>query len=167
MRRRFFIASGVLTLAARWQMVFAGEKAAANGAEWNALGPFLDTLIPGGDAPSASETGVKTAILSNAASDPRRRRLLLRGCRWLDVQALRRGASKFSALTPSLREEVVSIAAASKRRTVPRVFFDQVRKDAFEHYYLQPAVWRWLNYPGPPQPKGFIDAPFPPAAKHG
>ena len=54
-------------------------------------------------------------------------------------------------------------AAAAANNTLPRVFFERTRGDAFFHYYGHPESWRGITYyRGPPQPLGFLDYDQPP-----
>ncbi|MDZ7810314.1 MAG: hypothetical protein U5L11_09370 [Arhodomonas sp.] len=54
--------------------------------------------------------------------------------------------------------------SVSARPTLPRRFFEWSWTEAFTHLYAQPAVWEWLGYSGPPQPRGFPDHHGPPGA---
>jgi hypothetical protein len=133
----------------------AAEDANPSSEDLAALGPYLDTLLPAGDAPAATAVGVLAHVLTKAGGNVQYQRLLHQGCRWLDGQAVRLGAKDFSAGEPAARERIVAEASVLQRGTLPRRFFERTRADAFEHYYAQQSVWVWLGYPGPPQPRGF------------
>ena len=121
------------------------------------LEAYLDTLIPADDTPSATQLGVSEKILSRAATDSDYLRLLKRGCDWLDTQAKESGAAHFAALSEDQRERLIHLAAEGEGGPWVEMFFDQTLADAFSHYYADPRSWRSLDYPGPPQPRGFLD----------
>jgi hypothetical protein len=125
--------------------------------EIETLEAFLDTLIPSDVTPGATELGVSKKIRLLADKDYQYRRLLKNGCAWLDKGALRQNSDTFSSLSPATREDVVKEAAGSGRESLPRIFFERVRSDAFTHYYSRPETWKALGYKGPPQPEGFPD----------
>jgi hypothetical protein len=133
--------------------------------ELHTLAYYLDTLIPADQTPSATTLDVDKKIVAAATLDHRLRRLIKTGCAWLDAQAKDRyGVENFSSLSETQREHVVALAAAEKMDTLPRVFLERLRQDAFFHYYAQPASWSELPYAGPPQPKGHLDFYLPPRA---
>jgi hypothetical protein len=107
----------------------------------SALGPFLDTLLPEDESPSATQLGVH---------------------RWLDQQAMALGAGDFASLQPEQREAIAGRAEQSAPRTLPSAFFRGVRAVAFESYYAHPESWPSLGFAGPPQPRGFMDYAGPP-----
>lgn len=121
------------------------------------LEAFLETLIPSDLTPGALELGVARKILARASADARYRRLVKRGCGWLDGMSKRRGQAGYASLNESQREEVAGGAAAAPAGSVPRIFFEVMRSDAFFHYYANPASWAGLGYKGPPQPDGYRD----------
>ncbi|MEO6696463.1 MAG: gluconate 2-dehydrogenase subunit 3 family protein [Gammaproteobacteria bacterium] len=131
--------------------------------ELHSLAYFLDTLIPADQTPSATALDVDKKIAAAASLDHRLRRLIKTGCAWIDAQAEDHyGVENFSALSETERDHIVALAAAEKMETLPRVFFERLRQDAFSHYYAQPAAWIGLPYAGPPQPKGHLDFYLPP-----
>ena len=133
--------------------------------ELHTLAYYLDTLIPADQTPSATALAVDKKIVAAATLDHRLRRLITTGCAWLDTQAKDHyDVESFSSLSETQRESVVTLAAAEKIDTLPRVFFERLRQDAFFHYYAQPASWSGLAYAGPPQPKGHLDFYLPPRA---
>jgi hypothetical protein len=120
-----------------------------------AFGPFLDTLLPEDESPSATQLGVDTAILESAARIRKLARIIELGCAWLDRQAGIRSVDGFAALDESLRIEIIAAAEQSADRSLPKVFFKSMRQMAFQHYYSDPRSWPALAYTGPPQPHGF------------
>jgi hypothetical protein len=130
----------------------------------SALATYLDTLIPADSTPSASQLGTDQAIVALARRREHLARLVGLGCGWLDQQAVERGAVDFAALPQAEREAVVALAENAPARSMPRAFFAFTHRQAFTHYYAQPASWRGLGFEGPPQPVGFPDFAQPPKA---
>lgn len=120
-----------------------------------AFGPFLDTLLPEDVSPSATQLGVDTAILESAPKIRNLNRLIKLGCAWLDQQAGQQGVEGFAALNEAQRVKIVVVAEQSTDRSLPKIFFQTIRLQAFRHYYSNPASWSALAYAGPPQPVGF------------
>ncbi len=130
-----------------------------------AFAPYMDTLIPADDSPSATDLGVDQEILSRIRNSDYRKGTIMQGCRWLDAAARKLGATDFVALDLAGREAVVTKAAQATRGTPPHEFFRYTRYEAFQRYYANPESWIPLNYRGPPQPLGFSDYTQPPAFK--
>ena len=127
---------------------------------------LVETLLPADKAPGAVDLGVDRQLLERTRRDPRYRRLLERGCRWLDDQAPALGALAFAELEVEDREAVIDRAARAPARTLPRRFFDRVWGDVRTLYYSHPASWPALGYGGPPQPLGFPGHHRPPGDIH-
>jgi Gluconate 2-dehydrogenase subunit 3 len=127
-----------------------------------ALPAFVDTLIPADESPAATALGVDRRLVARAGRSPRYRRVLNAGCAWLDRGAQARAGLDFFNLPPRLREDLTAIAASSAAKSLPRVFFDVVREDAYTLYYADARSWAVLGYGGPPQPDGFRDFADPP-----
>jgi hypothetical protein len=119
---------------------------------------FLDQLIPEDEwSPSASQAGVDAAIIADAQDDKELARVIELGVAWLDAEARKRGAEAFHQMSNKRQMLLVSVAERHRRGTVPRVFFANLRTQAFHHYYADPQTWAALGYAGPPQPRGFMD----------
>lgn len=129
-----------------------------------ALGPYLDTLIPEDQAPSATQLGVDKHLIAISRTNPRFARLIALGCEWLDKQGRERGVEDFAALDETMRETMVAGAEQSPAGSLPRSFFTSTHKMAFRQYYAHPDSWPSLGYAGPPQPFGFLDYAQPPKA---
>jgi hypothetical protein len=87
--------------------------------EQTALNAFLDVLLPrDGVSGSASDLGVPDELREIARLDPRFRRLLALGCRWLDLT----GGPPFGALPIAQQTAVVEWMAQSDWNEVPRRF---------------------------------------------
>jgi hypothetical protein len=85
------------------------------------------------------------------------------GLDWLNKQARAGYGLDFPALDEGGRDAIVRQAAAAGLDSLPRVFFERTRADAFFHYYGRPESWRGMaHYRGPPQPLGFMDYTQPP-----
>ena len=126
---------------------------------------YLDTLVPADETPSATILGVDKQILAKAATLPEYTHLIQQGCRWLDTQAFQYKMRDFPALQERARIAVVEQAAAARPRSLPRVFFEATRSDAFFYYYGHPESWPGLGFQGPPQPHGYLDYTQSPANK--
>jgi hypothetical protein len=131
--------------------------AAINSAERITLESFLDALIPADETPSATQLGVAGKILTQALEDSQYRRLIKKGCGWLDHKARQHGADGFHSLGNREKEKVVAEAADADADSLPGIFFARLRSDAFFHYYAHPSSWKGLGYKGPPQPDGYPD----------
>ncbi len=159
------LASLVVGAAARSRAFAAAvvRPSRSSAAPFGALAPFLDTLIPADQSPSATALAVDRRLLDRAAREPGYRRRLAAGCRRLDRVARRLGAADFAALDDRRREAVVAVFALARPGTPARVFFETTRSDAFFHYYAREEAWTGLGYDGPPQPAGFPDHANPPS----
>lgn len=133
--------------------------------EIGTLEAFLDTLIPADSTPGALELGVAGKILVTAREDAGYRRLIRKGCGWLDGKARGRKADSFFSLDGQGREILVAEAAEHAQGSLPRIFFERMRNDAFSHFYAHPASWKGLRYKGPPQPDGYPDYALGPPAQ--
>jgi hypothetical protein len=135
-------------------------------AELRCLRVWLDTLLPADEfSPAASTLDVDVRVAGKAGDDPGYLKLLHAGCRWLDRQARTRGAQAFEHLDASGREQVVRLSEQSAEKSLPWVFFGRTRDDAFGFYYARSETWGMLGYPGPPQPRGFMDHARPPQSQ--
>ncbi len=130
--------------------------------ETDTLTVYLDSLIPPDMTPGAAQLKVPEMIISKSETSRKYRRLLKKGCSWLDKQAGQFNADKFTALSETDRQKVIMIASEKKRTSLPRIFFEQTRLDAFFYYYGNIESWAGLGYDGPPQPFGFPDYTLPP-----
>lgn len=137
-----------------------------NNGERGTIGAFIETLIPRDETPGALELGVAEKILDTASEDTEYRRLIRKGCGWLDRKAVGWGGSGYLSLGEHEREEVAGESAVAPAGSVPRIFFERVRSDAFFHYYAHPASWPGLGYKGPPQPDGYPDYTSPQSVVH-
>ena len=140
------------------------DERTLDAAQLRCLQTWVDTLMPADEmSPGAIELGVAERVTDKARGKPDYQKLLRVGCQWLDRQAQARGKLAYAELDISGRESIVKVAEHSKAKSLPREFFVYTRDDAFRFYYVQPATWGMRSYPGPPQPRGFMDHTQPPA----
>ena len=127
------------------------------------LRAYVDVLIPADETPSATALDVDKQILVVARGHRNYQRLLDLGLDWLNMQARAKHGRNFPELAEGDREAVVRQAADAPNKTLPRIFFERTRADAFHFYYGRPESWRGIaHYRGPPQPLGFMDYAEPP-----
>ncbi len=130
--------------------------------EERTLSVLLNTLIPSDETPGATELGVDKDIRTKMEKEPSYKKLVREGCNWLNNRAVERGSESFVALNETQRNYFVTLASSGKNNSLERVFFSNIRNDAFFYYYSHPTTWSALRYPGPPQPWGFKDYVNPP-----
>ena len=170
-RRRFLLWSctaGLLSQSRRLLAALVSPGSAysqpLNAAQSRCLQSWIDTLLPADEvSPAASELGVASRVTNKALGNPDYLKLLRAGCHWLDRQARKRSGKAFASLDLTARERVVRLAEQATTESLPRLFFEHTRAQAFLFYYTQPETWGMLDYPGPPQPRGFMDHARPPA----
>jgi hypothetical protein len=127
------------------------------------LAAYVDVLIPADVTPSATALDVDKQLLAVASGQQDYQTLLELGLDWLNRRAREQYGGHFPELDEGSREAVVAQAAAAGYNTLPRVFFERTRADAFFHYYGRPESWPGITgYSGPPQPLGFLDYTRPP-----
>ena len=166
-RRRFFIGSGLGWLLSRVTPSRATAQRSAALADAT-LKAFVDVLIPSDEiAPSASALGVDKQLLTVAKGKRAYQRLLELGLDWLNTQSRSDFGGNFPELNAGKREAIVRQAATAAYTSLPRVFFERTRADAFSFYYSRPESWGGIAYyRGPPQPLGFTDYAKPPRKQH-
>jgi hypothetical protein len=164
-RRQFLVWSSVTGLLGQSRRLLAALsfKPSLNVGYLRCLKAWVDTILPeDADSPTASALGVHFRIADKAVSSPTYHELVKLGCRWLDQQARGHGKELFADLDERSKETLVGQAENSVQESLPWVFFQQTREDAFHFYYAHPESWIMLKYPGPPQPYGFRDYAQPP-----
>ncbi len=166
MRRRNFliVAAAVIptVLAARAAplvLIRGGATIDRNGL--HALAPYLDTLLPAGDSPAATELDIHHYLVEHAAGVRNYLELLSLGCRWLDAQAA--GAKTFVRLDSTAQERIVARLEGAASGTIEHQFFERSLSDTMQFYYAHPRTWPALGFTGPPQPVGFPDYRVAPA----
>lgn len=118
--------------------------------------------MPADETPAATDLNIDRILLKKAETDSRYNKLLQDGCLWLEKMSLIKFKAGFALLEERQRIRVVEIMEQSRNRSLPRVFFERIRLDLFEHYYSQPASWGGLGIDRPPQPYGYPDYHRPP-----
>jgi hypothetical protein len=127
------------------------------------LTAFIDTLLPAhGASPAASELGVARHMLAAASRQEPYARLMQDGCAWLDAAARADGGARFADLDEAVREAIVTAAEQDRSGGAITQFFFNAHRHALELFYSHPKAWPALDYPGPPQPVGFLDHVRPP-----
>ena len=103
------LATGVLAGGGLWLRRFI-RPAPLTSSEVNTLESYLDTLIPADDSSGAVELGVTDSLIQKAAVNKRYKKLIQKGCKWLDSEAQRQEGADFAALTEPQREGVMRVA---------------------------------------------------------
>lgn len=120
--------------------------------EQTSFAAFLDVLLPHDElSGSATDLRVDDKLWEFSESDPRFRRLVQLGCRWLNLT----GGPPFADLTAEQQIAVVEWMSKSDWNRIPRRFYELVRQAAIELYYSEPEAWRGLPIERPPQPLGY------------
>lgn len=163
-RRRFLTASlgAVLLAVSGFLLKSIFRPVGITPGEARTLAAYLDTLIPADATPGAMQLGVHFRMISRAEGDRKYRRLIKKGCHWLDRAAGKYNVQNFPALSEAERFNVVNTVSGEPVNTLPGIFFKQTLRDAFFHYYAREESWTGLGYDGPPQPYGFRDYTSPP-----
>ncbi|ROR29507.1 gluconate 2-dehydrogenase subunit 3 family protein [Inmirania thermothiophila] len=123
------------------------------GAERGVLDAAVDAVVPADEAPGALDLGIAAALAAEAEGDPRLRRLLREGVRWLEREARSVHGRGYAALGEEARTAL--LLAAAGRSGPPRRFFETLRREVLVRYYGDPGVWAAIGYRGPPQPRGY------------
>ena len=170
-RRRFLLLSIAAGLVGQSQRLLAAvvpytfpDSQPLDAEQSLCLQAWTDTLLPADEvSPAASELGVPSRVADKALGNPDYLKLIRVGCRWLNRQARKQGTQTFAELDVPEREGIVRLAEQAAAKSLPHAFFVYTRDDIFQFYYAQPETWVMLDYPGPPQPLGFMDYTRPPA----
>jgi hypothetical protein len=124
---------------------------------FRALAPYLDTLIPEDQTPSATQLGVDRDLLEYVEGKRLLRALLQEGCIYLDKMAQTGGVNSFAELDEDAREDIVRLTDEAPRDRISGFFFNFVRDRAFKIYYAHPQSWVGLGIDSTPQPLGYPD----------
>lgn len=151
-RRRLLTVVGAFFLSRAVDIGEARADSSPTTFEQTSFAAFLDVLLPR-DALSGSATDlhVDDKLWEFSESDPRFRRLVQLGCRWLNLT----GGPPFAELTAEQQIAVVEWMSSSDWNQIPRRFYELVRQAAIELYYSEPAAWGGLPIVRPPQPLGY------------
>jgi hypothetical protein len=158
---KIFIGAGLLSLSG-YILKTVLRPSSITLSETRTLEAYLDTLIPSDKTPGALQLGIPNRIIAKTETDRKYRRLIKKGCHWLDGKAKEYQTENFASLRYPDREKVIATASGKKWSSPPKIFFEQTRSDAFFFYYAEPESWVILGYKGPPQPYGFPDYISPP-----
>lgn len=124
---------------------------------------FLDTLLPPNKSPAASDLSVHHDIIKLSKNVNNYPELLLLGGNWLYNTSMFQFGKPFEKLSLNQKNIIVSVAERAKQGSIPEVYFNRIKTDAFNFYYANPASWKFLGFDGPLQPDGFINATKPPS----
>ena len=170
-RRRFLkaiISGSFLALSSfglwNFQQRFKWPVGSLKTSEIELLAGYLDVLIPPDDTAGAADLQVHIDIAKKAEGEREYRRVIKRGCRWLEREAAKTENTNFLALDENQRILVVARSAEAAPGSIENVFFEQLRSDGFHYYYAHPEIWPSIGFQGPPQPMGYLDYRFPPMA---
>lgn len=134
------------------------SSAASNGKWQQTLKILLDEIIPADEAPSATQLNVHNDILNEAVNIPNYNLMLIEGVSWLNEYSIKViGGNSFEGISASKRIEVITFAFASPLGTLPRVFVDRIRQDAFRLYYQKQLAYSSILSMRPIQPFGYPD----------
>lgn len=148
------------TIAPFW---LAGSNTLAKSAETNnqwhqTLKVLLDEIIPADETPSATQLDVHTDLLKFAGSIPNYNLMLVEGASWLNQYSKEViGGDSFERISNTKRMEVLNVAFASQLGTLPRVFVERIRNDAFRLYYQKQQSYSSILSMRPIQPFGYPD----------
>ena len=142
--------------------VFLPPRLGSSGRE--TLAAVLDTLIPDGDFPGASRTGVLERLVAECEATRQTRRALVEGVKIVETAARQRGAASFSALGDEERAAILRECASAAHGSLSWFFFRTVRDRAMRLHYAHPLAWKAIGLRHPPQPQGYIDYWQPPHA---
>lgn len=140
----------------------------------------LSSLIVPGDerVAGAGSVGVVATIERHIGASAVRRGEYGRGLPAIDAMARQRHQRPFLALTEAEQIALLEALDRASRRQVtrrlgrlgPRLqhairiirspavhLFPVLVRDVIDAYYATPAAWSWLEYDGPPSPRGYSD----------
>ncbi len=123
--------------------------------ERRTLAALLDTFFPADGYPGWREAGIDRRLVAELSAHRRTRRGLVEGLGWLERTARRRYSRSFALLPEARRTAIVAEAADHPPGSLPRYFYRIVRDRALALYCAQPAFWRRVGMPHPPQPDGY------------
>lgn len=124
-----------------------------------ALAPMLDRLIPpsaDGVLPGAGELGIAADVVEALGRVPGMQEMVVASLAVLDRLASRRGAARFTALSPAAQQDVLDELSSSADAFPPFLMLY-----TFGCYYKHPRVLGHYGLPArPPHPEGFDIEPF-------
>ena len=124
-----------------------------------ALAPVLDRYIPpsaDGTLPGAGELGIAGDVDATLARVPSMHATVMASLAALDRVAERRGAARFTALSPAAQQEALDELSCSADAFPPLLMLY-----TFGCYYKHPRVLAHYGLPArPPHPTGYAMPPF-------
>ena len=123
-----------------------------------ALAPMLDRLIPpsvDGGLPGAGELGIAADVEATLRRVPAMLEMIVASLAALDRLAGRRGAARFTALSPAMRQDALDELSCGAE-----AFPSMLMLYTFGCYYKHPRVLAHYGLPArPPHPEGYDVAP--------
>jgi hypothetical protein len=134
-------------------------KSVGNSYQWyQTLKALLDEIIPADETPSATQLNVHNDILSYGAGIANYHLMLVEGTSWLNHYSKQViGGDSFERISKVKRIEVLNFAFASQLGSLPRVFVERIRTDAFRLYYQKQESYSSILSMRPIQPFGYPD----------
>lgn len=158
---RYAIGGGLLA-GGGWTIVRVMFPPRLGESRLGALEALLDVVLPEGDLPGHRTTGIMPALVTQLEAKRSTRRALGEGLRHLERRAKSAGADGFAELDPAARNRLFAACGDRPDGSVLRFFYRTVRDEAIRLHYAQPAVWRRVGLPNPPQPDGYPSYSEPP-----
>jgi hypothetical protein len=146
---------GALLAGGGWTIVRVVFPPRLAESRFRALEALLDVMLPEGDLPGHRTTGVMPALVTHLEAKRSTRRALGDGLRHLERRARSGGADEFAELDPAARIRLFAACGDRPDGSLLRFFYRTVRDEAVRLHYAQPAVWRRVGLPNPPQPDGY------------
>lgn len=117
---------------------------------------LIDHLIPADSlSPSGVEVGVVDSIITLSKEVPNYTDMLELGQKWLEDSSKLKFGKTFENISNFEREKILIAASKEAHMTLPRVFFDRIRKDAMAIYYGDMRSYAGLSINNPIQPIGY------------
>lgn len=117
---------------------------------------LIDHLIPADSlTPSGVEVGVVDSIIILSKEVPNYTEMLELGLKWLEDASKLKIGKTFENISSFEREKILIAASKETHMTLPRVFFDRIRKDAMAIYYGDMRSYAGLSINNPIQPIGY------------
>jgi len=157
-----YAVGGALLAGGGWTILRVAFPPRLGDSRLGALEALLDVVLPEGELPGHRTTGIMPALVTHLESKRSTRRALGEGLRHLDRRARSVGADGFTELDPAARARLFAACGERPDGSLLRFFYRTVRDEAMQLHYAQPAVWRRVGLPNPPQPDGYPSYSEPP-----
>lgn len=153
-RRQLLVATVYSAILPAPQILSAGtiNKQASNHPH-EILTAMVDMILPADQhSPAASQLGVNKALWRLAERNLNLKKLLIKGCRWLDKESF----GNFITLPDNKKIELLRwMDERASSKHLPGLFFKQVRYHSVGLYYATEQAQKELGLHLPPQPMGY------------